>query len=59
LYGDDSSSKEATSPAVAKNILKGACSPIASRALVETARRLKRLADQVESSNTITGKKEA
>lgn len=56
LYNQDSLNKDVISPADARNMLQGAYSPIASRALVEISRQLKRIADYVESTNR-SGKK--
>ena len=49
LYDSDSLHREALNPADAKNLLHGAYSPIASRALVEISRQLKRIADMLET----------
>lgn len=57
LYDVDAISKEAISPADARDMLQGAYSPIASRALVEISRQLKRIADHIESNNKNVGKK--
>ena len=59
LYEINALGKDEISPADARNLLHGAYSPIASRALVEISRQLKRIADSIESNNTPTAKKKS
>lgn len=59
LYDAENTHKENISPADARNLIHGAYSPIASRALVEISRQLKRIADHIETSNKPTGKKKS
>jgi hypothetical protein len=59
LYDANSIHKEPISPADARDMLQGAYSPIASRALVEISRQLKRIADNIESNNKPPTKKKS
>jgi len=52
LYDDDSQDHGVDSIADARDLLQGAYGPIASRALVEISRQLKRIADTLENKNT-------
>ena len=59
LYDTDSHHKDTVSPADARNMIHGAYSPIASRALVEISRQLKRIADHLEANTKPAGKKKS
>lgn len=59
LYDVEPNNKESISPADAKNLIQGAYSPIASRALVEISRQLKRIADHIEANNKPPAKKKS
>jgi putative secretion ATPase (PEP-CTERM system associated) len=58
LYEHDSLTKDVISSVDARNLIQGAYSPIASRALVEISRQLKRIADYIETNNK-PGKKKS